>query len=230
MLRQLSNEGQNALNTLKLYTTATGCCGDTITQCKYVANVPTANTVSAIVVKDRAGVNKTLTFPAAVTTVKAIKDAIVLEANEEGYEDDGKVLPGVDVRTVSTNKRITLVGELELVSVTHSGGSASATKTCTKVGKCSFEAEWGGGASKVLTVDGVNATLGDLTFATASAANVKSALEGAANWPSGAVATVVKNTDTSLFEISIANVISDTSIILDGIRFAVQSDCVPDYV
>jgi len=41
---------------------------------------------------------------------------------------------------------------------------------------------------------------------------------------------VVKNTDTSLFEISIANVISDTSIILDGIRFAVQSDCVPDYV
>lgn len=230
MLRQLSNEGQNAPNTMKFYTTDTGCCGDTITQCKYVANVPTANSVSAIVVKDRAGANKTLTFPSAVTTVKAIKDAIVLAVNGIEYEDDGKVLPGVDVRTVSTNKRITLVGELELVSVTHSGGSASATKTCTKVGKCSFYAEWGGGASKVLTVDGVNATLGDLTFATASAANVKSALEGAANWPSGAVATVVKNTETSLFEITISNAVSDTSFILDGVRFAVQSDCVPDYV
>lgn len=215
---------------MKFYTTDTGCCGDTITQCKYVANVPTANSVSAIVVKDRAGANKTLTFPSAVTTVKAIKDAIVLAVNGIEYEDDGKVLPGVDVRTVSTNKRITLVGELELVSVTHSGGSASATKTCTKVGKCSFYAEWGGGASKVLTVDGVNATLGDLTFATASAANVKSALEGAANWPSGAVATVVKNTETSLFEITISNAVSDTSFILDGVRFAVQSDCVPDYV
>ncbi|MCB0542094.1 MAG: hypothetical protein KDC70_01165 [Saprospiraceae bacterium] len=229
MLKQIANLDQNSGNTFKLLTDETGCCGDSITPCKYVAAVPVANSVSAVVVKDRDGNNQTVTFAAAATTVKAIRDALVTAVNSVGYEDDGNVLPGISVETVSTNKVVTIVGELIVVSLTTSGGSVAATATCTEVGICEFYVEWGGGASKVLTVNGVNATLGDLTFATASAANVKSALEGAANWPSGAVATVVKNTDDSIFEITVTNAQSTVAFILDGLRLT-RSNCIVDYV
>ena len=228
MFKQLLNPDQNAGNTLKVGTTGAGCCGDALSVCQYTASFTDTDTISAVTIKDRDGTtNKTLSFT-GVTGVANIKAAILAAMAAEGYEDDGDLVPGITVVDGGANITVTIVGEVTMVSITDTGGPTSFTAKCTQIGLCTFTADYTGGNGDVLTVNGVNATLGDLTFATASAANVKSALEGAANWPANSVATVVKNTTDSVFEVSISSP-STNLFTLDGVELD-RADCTVAFV
>lgn len=237
MIKKIHVPDQAADNTFQLRQDESGCCGDDLATCKYVATFADGE-VTALVVVDRDGTNKTLTFAAGATGPAAIKAAIEAVFGIEFYEDDGDpLIPGIAVVDNGATITITIIGEVEIVSVTHAGGSQAFTQTCTQIGVCDFEypgAGYPGASGDTLRVNGVDDTLGDLTHATASAADVKSALEGAANWPANAVATVTKGAST--FTISVSTESSD-SIYLGGVATTdlirlelVAGSCSPDWV
>lgn len=192
MFQPIANSGQNANNALKRYGNDDVCCNEYPDACQYDVTVATANTVSAVVIKRTpASDSETLSFTAAAggaAAVAAIKAALIAA----GYEEDSDEVASVTGAAVSTNTIYSITGALEIVSLTHSGGSASATAKCDRVGICDFYTEIPGGAANVFGVDGVEEDLGSLTLAGNTAANVVSAIEGATAWPSGYTVTVVE--------------------------------------
>lgn len=226
MLKLRLNPDQNAGNTLSI-NAKNACCDGVNNVCQYAIAYTKTNTISAITIQEN-GVNKTLSFT-AVTGAANVKAALETALEGAGYFEDGNGTVGIVCADGASNITIDITGEIKVVSVTQSGGTTTATEKCTVTGACSYEyTTYPGVSGSAFVVNGVSATLGDLTFATASAANVKSALEGAANWPSGAVATVVKNATTSKFEITITLADVDTHFSLDGVYF-VALGCDPVY-
>ena len=234
MIKQIYVPDQHADNTFQLFEAESGCCGSKTSYCEYTFTFADG-AVTAITVVDRDGANKVLTFAASATGPAAIKSALEAVFAIELYEDDGdQKRPGIYVEDQGANIYLRIISEIEMVSLTHAGGTGAFTELCTEYGACNFEyLDYPGGNADTLRVNGVDDTLGDLTHATATAANVKSALEGAANWPAEAVATVVKN--ASDFSITI-NTKAENSIYLGGVsttelvRFElVSGSCAPDY-
>ena len=228
MFKLLSQPDQSAYKTFSLPTAESGCCGDAQTGCKYVA-APTDEAMTGITVKDRDGNNKALTFSASASGPAAVKAAIeAVFAAELYYDDDDSKRPGVVVTDEGATLSITIISEFVVVSMQHSGGPTAFTETCTEISQCSFTNDYAGGTGDILAVDGVNATLGALVHGTQTAANVKSALEGAANWPANAVATVVDNGTT--FDITIVAP-GNHLFVLAGEQFDLSDgSCGPDYV
>lgn len=196
MFRPISVPDQNANNMLKRYADDGNCCDNYPDGCQYDATIATANTVSAVVFKRTAASDpETASFTAAAggaAAAAAIRTAILAE----GYENDGDQVVDVTTETSGSNTIYHITGALIIVSVTHSGGSATATAKCTRVGICDFYTEIPGGAANVFGVDGVEEDLGSLTLAGNTAADVKSAIEGAAAWPSGYTVAVVEDSDS----------------------------------
>lgn len=192
MFQPISVPDQNANNALKRYANDDTCCNGHPAACQYDATIATANTVSAIVIKRTAESDaETLSFSAAAggaAAVAAIRAALVAA----GYENDGDQITDVSSAAVSTNTVYSITGSLIVVSITHSGGSASATAKCTRVGTCEFYIEIPGGAVNEFGVDTDVEDLGSLTLAGSTAANVVSAIEGATAWPSGYSVAVVE--------------------------------------
>lgn len=228
MLKRISQPDQSTANTFKVYDNETGCCGSGLTACKSVITFPIANSATAITFKDRDGSNKTLTWTAA-TGLSALKAAVYAALKGYDFEDDGELLPAVSTEQASTNIVITIVGEIEVVSMTHSGGTANATVTCNQVGICTFFLAWpGNAATSAFVVNGVSATIAALTLAGNTAANVVSALEGAANWPAANTSVAVVETATA-FEITITSLSTDL-FTLNGLEIERQQGCVPDFI
>lgn len=228
MFRRILVPDQNPDNTFKLLQTDSGCCASAITACKHTVTIANSDTVSGIVIKDREGVNKTLSFT-GVTGAANIKAALIAAIKAEGYEDDNVDGAAVTVAAVSTNWAITIIGEVTPVTITDTGGpTAFATAKCTKVGICTFFYAWpGSAATSTLAINGVDATIAALTLAGNTAANVVSALTGAANWPAANTSVDVVETGTA-FEITITSLATD-SFTLGGVDFE-RSDCVQDYI
>lgn len=226
MLQPISVPDQNANNALKRYANDDVCCNDYPAACQYDATIATANTVSAVVIKRTAESEaETLSFTAAAggaAAAAAIKAALIAA----GYENDGDAIADVTQEAVSTNTVYHITGSLIIVSVTHSGGSASATAKCTRVGVCDFYIEIPGGAANVFGVNGVYEDLGSLTLAGNTAANVVSAIEGAAEWPSGYTVSVVET--ATEFQITI-NGPGPIVFTWNGEQFTKQ-DCVAGYI
>lgn len=226
MLKEILVPDQNANNLVKVYGTDSGCCAESSnTVCKYEATVATSATVTALVMKDVDGSAVTKTFTGVVggaNVVPALRAAL----NDESYEDDGKLPVDVSYRISGSNTIYTIVGEAEVTSLTRTGGSSSFTATCNEIGMCTFYAEWAGGNAKVFQVNETENTLADLTFSTASAADVDTALT--AVLPANSSAVVVKNDDDDVFEITITSP-ANNQFTIDGTAFT-RSDCVTDYV
>lgn len=226
MFRPISVPDQNANNALKRYADDGFCCDSYPDACQYDVTVATANTVSAVVVKrTAASASETLTFSAAAggaAAAAAIKAAIVAA----GYENDGDTITDVTQTAVSTNTIYTITGGLIIVSLTHSGGSATATAKCNRVGVCDFYTEIPGAAANVFGVDGVDEDLGSLTLAGSTAANVVSAIEEATAWPAGYTVAVVET--ATEFQITI-NGPGTVSFTWNGAQFDKQ-DCVVGYI
>lgn len=229
MYRLITNPvGQNDDNLMKLYNSTDGCCPDSDAPCQYDVTIPTANAVNNIIFKDLDGVNKTVTFSPAVTGAADVKAAIkaALVANN-WWEDDDDDVPGVSSTTSGSNTIYHITGEAVIVSMLHNTSTTvAATAKCDRINICTFYVEFPGDADTQFVVNGVNADLNSLTYAGSSAAQVVSAIEGAANWPTTADVAVVKEDD--VFKITITDIGTDTFEI-GGLEFE-RSDCRAGYV
>lgn len=226
MLRPISVPDQNANNALKRYSDDGVCCDNYPDACQYDTTIATANTVSAVVIKRTAESDaETLSFSAAAggaAAVAALKAALVTA----GYENDTDLVADVTGETSGSNTIYHITGGLIVVSITHSGGSAAATAKCTRVGICDFYIGIPGGAANVFGVDGVDEDLGSLTLVGNTAAEVVTAIEGAAAWPSGYNVAVVE-TGTE-FQITI-NGPGPIVFTWNGAQFTKQN-CVAGYI
>ena len=228
MLRRITNwDGQNAANLVKLFDATNGCCGTPDAPCMYDVTIPTANAVNNIIFQKRDGTNKTVTFSPAVTGATDVKAAILAAILADGYDQDGDAVAAVTSEAVSTNTIYHITGEAVVVSMLHNTSTTvSATAKCDRVNRCTFFYAWpGSGSTSAFVVNGVSATIASLTLAGNTAANVVSALEGAANWPATADVTVVET--ATAFEITISDIASQ-DISLGGTTFA-RSGCATTY-
>lgn len=192
MFQPISVPDQNANNALKRYANDGACCNDYPDACQYDVTIATANTVSAVVFRrTAASAQETVTFSAAAGGAAAAA-AIKAALEGEGYENDADQVADVTQEAVSSNTVYHITGSLIIDSITHSGGSASATAKCDRVGICDFYIGIPGGAANVFGVDGVDEDLGSLTLVGNTAAEVVTAIEGATAWPSGYTVAVVE--------------------------------------
>jgi len=183
MIRELLNPTQNANNLAKIGKTASGCCpGTAETECTYTVLIPTANAVNNIIFKDTAGNNKTVTFSPAVTgqaaVVKAISDA--LKAN--GFDDDGKGIPGIQARTLAANTEYSINGEVVVVSMLHNTSTTvnAGTPRCVKRGLCRVAVSgFTGGSSTAFTINGVSSPLTSITPGSTTAVQVATKIDAA---------------------------------------------------
>ena len=233
MFRAIVTPDQNADNLHKRYQSQTGCCPPAdLTECKYRFTIPNASTVTGITFTDASGVSVAKTFTGvgvtangAKTVVRALKAAI----ESGGFEHDAdQVVPAYRITASGSDTIVDFFGEVVIASIQRtSGGNLTPTVTCNRVGICTFFYAWPGSAStSTFTVNGVDATLAALTLAGNTAANVVSALEGAANWPTTADVAVVE-TGTA-FEITITDVATNRYS-LGGVNFQ-RDDCQADYI
>lgn len=182
---------QNVNNTIKIQKSDSPCCGDGTTLCKYVATYVTANTVTGLIIKDRDGNNKTLTF-ASVSGAVAVKAAVIAVLAANGYEDYADDLESITFVAVSTNLVVTSYSDVELVSLTASGGAAAFTKTCVQEGVCTYtKAAFGAITGQTVTANGVTTAVIDIVPGTTTTGQITTSVTAALT--AGAVrnATVV---------------------------------------
>ena len=226
MFRPIANSGQNANNALKRYSDDDVCCNSYPSDCQYDLTIATANTVTAITYKRTAeSVNTVATFTAVSggANVSAAFRAALVAA---GYENDGDAVVDITYETSGANQIYHITGGLIVVSATHSGGTATATAKCDRVGICDFYLEIPGGAANVFGVDGTDEDLGSLTLVGNTAANVVSAIEGATAWPAGYTVAVVEDADS--FNITI-NGPGEIVFTWNTVQFDKQN-CVAGYI
>jgi len=230
MFRLISNPvGQNADNLIKLYDSTKGCCeGNANAACQYDVTIPTANAVNNIIFKDLAGVNKTVTFSPAVTGAVAVRAAIraAITANN-WFEDDDDAVAAVSSKAAAANTIYSITGEVIIVSMLHNAvTTVAAVVKCDRINVCTFSLDYAGLATTAFMVNGVVAALGSLTLAGNTAAQVTTAIEAAANWPT--TADVVTVETATAFEIRITDVGGNTYKI-NGVDFA-RTNCAAGYV
>lgn len=230
MFRAISNHsGHNSDNLVKLYDSKNGCCGSADNACMYDVTIPTANAVNGITIKDRDGATNlaeiTTGFPAtgAANVVAAIKAAIATA----GYENDDDAVNSVTYTTSGSNTIYHITGDVIVVSMRHNTStSVSATQKCTRINRCTFFYAWpGSGSTVAFVINGTSANLASKTLAGNTAAEVKSAVEALANWPTTAILNVVET--ASAFELTITDNAVNT-FVLNGNTFE-RSDCAPSY-
>ena len=189
--RTLLVADQNADNTLKIQESESPCCGDSATLCKYEATYVAANTVTGLIIKDRDGNNQTLTF-ASVSGAVAVKAAVIAVLAANGYEDYADGLESLTIAAVSTNLVVTSYSDVELVSLTASGGAAAFTKTCVQEGVCTYaKAAFGSLTTQTITANGVTTAIIDTVAGTTTTSQITTSVTAALT--AGAVrnATVV---------------------------------------
>jgi uncharacterized protein YuzE len=188
------------LNTVQLFATDSGCCGEDYQKCKYTIAIDTFVDVASITITEN-GVAKTIAFPATVTTSGGIADAIRAALETEGYilDDDARE---VDVTVNGNAVAIDIWGEAVVTKVTEADDTDhSATKKCTKQVRCTYATVVAGGAMTV-SVDGGSAeSLGTIAYPS-NAASVKSAIEGATALSGVSDVVVTENATLSKYEVS----------------------------
>lgn len=224
MLKRIIPANQNAGNTLKLNAGETGCCGDDAMACQYSVAFPKANTVSGVVVTEN-GQSKTIpvTIPANATAA-AVQTAILTAFRANGYEEDqDSALKPITATVGSTNTDVVIIGDAVVTGLVHSGGTASATKKCTRSTACTYtKATYTGGAAGAsqtdMSVNGVKTNLGAVTPGTTTTANLKTAVEGAltSGGVTGTTVVVTANGSTS-YDIVISGTPSTATINLAGL-------------
>ncbi len=227
MFRPISNFATDDKSTYKAYADSSACCNDYPSACAYSLTIPTSATVNNLKIKRKDnGEEEALTINASGTN--AVRAAIYNAIKTAGYEDDGIKPNGVTSEVVGSNSIYTITGALVVVSATHSGSTVvTATQKCKFVALCDFTLEaTTDSTANTFTVNGVDAALGALPFATTSAADLKTAIEGAANFPANSTVAVTKGATT--FTIVI-NSVGSNVFALNGAKFS-RSNCKQTFV
>ena len=233
MIKRISNgENQNADNLMKRHVQSGGCCGESANECEYSLTYTQSNAVNTLNITED-GATRALTCAPATTSAADVRAGILASLEAAGYEDWGEP-NGVTVVDNGSTLTVTIVSDVPMVSLVHAGGTATFTAKCNKVGLCNYViAAYTGGASGAaatnLVINGVTYNLGTITPGTTSAANVKTAVEGAITSAAlqHTTVTVTANGSTS-YDITI-NALPDVNFILGG-TWLTRGDCVQDYV
>lgn len=240
MIRKNLVPDQNAANTLKLTRGETGCCGDSAIDCQSTATYVQANSVSLLnILEDGVATALPLVIAGAATAATA-KAAILATLEAAGYYDDENPdFDGVTVTDTGTDLVVVITGDVDLVSLTTSGGVVTFDQDCTKVGLCTFTATgFTAGAGSTMLINGATQSIGDITPGTTTAATVKTSVETALS-NEGVTGTTVTVTTTGsggsqTYNIVIANAPAASTFYFVGasaVRFyPVRSACVQSYV
>lgn len=226
MFRPISVPDQNEKNLLKRYADDGVCCDGYPAACQYDITIATSATVNNIKFRKTASgdiITKTFTASGGTAVVAALKAAFAAE----GYENDDDDVVGVTSEVSGSNTIYHITGALVVVSMTHTTSTVvTPTTKCNRVGICDYYTEQAGGATNTFTVDGVNASLGSLVIGAQTAANVKTAITGASNYPAGYTTTVTEDSD--FYYITI-NGPGTVTIEWNGEKLAKQN-CVAGYI
>lgn len=235
MIKRILVPDQNANNFMKLTAGDSGCCGDTVTTCQYTASYTQANTTTLLNITEN-GVARALPVVLGANSTAAQAQAAILAALVlAGYEDDNNPdFAGVVVTDEGSTLKIVITGNVVVVSLVASGGTATFDADCTVTGLCTFTIEgYTGGASGAaatnLRINGVNHDLGTVTPGTTSAGTLKTAIEGAltAGGISGTVAVTANGSVD--YDIVITESESGNNIVLAG-TYLTRSDCATYFV
>lgn len=238
MIKRLLVPDQNSDNLFKMTAGDSGCCGDTVTECQYTASYTQSNTTTLLNILEN-GVARALPLVLGANSTAAQAQAAVLAALvAAGYEDDDNaVFPGVVVTDEGSTLKIVITGNVEVVSLVASGGTATFDADCTLVSLCTFAfTGYAGGASGAaatnLRINGVTYNLGAITAGTTSASDVSTAVNAALTSAgiSGTAATTTTGSGGSqTYNITITGSESDNTIQLNGV-FPTRSACAATYV
>ena len=239
MIKRILVPDQNADNFLKLTAGDTGCCGDTVTECKYTASFTQANSTTLLNILDGDGVAQALPLVLSGGSSAAVVKAAVLAALEAaGYEDDENPdFPGVQVIDQGTTLDVIVTGNVTMVSLVASGGTATFDADCTLVSLCTYALTgYAGGttgtAATTLRINGGNHDIGTVTPGTTSAGTVQTAVDAALTAAGVAGTSTVTTTGSGgsqTYNISIALSESDNTFVLNGVYFN-RSACAAVYV
>lgn len=229
-VKRFLNAGQNTANALKIAKNSSVCCGDGVEVCQYTASYPKANPLISITAENEDGADETLTFKTAIPAnagAAAVRDGIYAALKSIGGFDETDEFIGIKVVENGSNYDITIIGEIAIASLVHNvSTSVNFTEACEKVTTCTHElADFAGGASNTLDVNGISNSLGAITPGTTTAGAVKTALETAlTNSGVSGVATVTTTGSggSTKYQISIAAVNdgAGNSIFLNGVLVA----------
>lgn len=226
MLLPISNYvgGDNSL--LKRYSNDDACCNDYPDPCAYEVTIPASATVNKIEFRRISSgpvISKTFTAVGGTNVVNALRSVFA----SEGYEDDGNDIAGVSFSTSGTNNVYRIVGALVVVSMTHSTNTVvNAVPKCKRVGFCDFVVNTSAGAVNNFRVDSSVVDLGNIPFSSTTASALKSAIEGASNFPAGYTVNVIKG--ATEFTITISGP-SPKLFAWNGVQFSKQN-CKVSYI
>lgn len=220
MLLPISNFAVNDESLVKRYANDDGCCNDYPGVCAYEITIPTSATVNNIKFKRKendAEITKSFSASGGAAVVAALKSAL----SAEGYEDDGDEVKGIVSKVSGSNTIYTITGSLVVVSMTHSTSTVvNAVKKCKRTGVCDFVVNTAAGAVNNFRVDATTVDLGNLPFSSTTDAALKTAIEGASNFPSGYTVAVTKG--ATEFTITITGP-APKLFAWNGVQFAKQN-------
>lgn len=241
MIRKNSVPDQNAANFLKLTEGETGCCGDNSIDCQGTATYTQANSISLLNILEKDGTATALPcVVAGGASAETAKAAILATLIAAGYyDDDNEVWPGVTVTDLGTTCSVVITGDIDLVSLTTSGGAVNFTNKCSVAGLCTFTTTgFTAGAGSVVHINGESISIGDITPGTTSAATVKTSVESALTTAGISGTTVTVTTTgtggTQTYNITIALAPAQTTFYFVGASlvpfYPVRSACAQYYV
>jgi len=232
MLRKNAVVDQNANNFLKTTKHEMGCCDGTELDCQYTAAYTQANSVTLLtILEDGAAVALPLVIAGAATAATA-QAAVLATLIAAGYYDDDNVnWPGVVVTDLGTTLQVVITGDINVVSLTTSGGVVTFEADCTRTNLCTFTIDGNPeGATQTLRINGADTALGAYTSGTTDVEDFADLITTAltAAGLSGS-ATVTDNPTPNTYDVVITGVPSTTTLSING-SYAVISDCVQVYV
>lgn len=238
MIKRLLVPDQNADNMFKMTAGNSGCCGDTVTDCQYTATYTQANSVTLLNITEN-GVARAL--PLVISggaTAAAVQAAVLATLIAAGYEDDdNETWAGVVVTDLGATLQVVITGNVEAVSITHSGGTAAFDADCTVVNQCTYATTgYAGGttgsAATTLKINGGSHDIGTVTPGTTSAGDVATAVQGAltaAGVSGTAAVTTTGSGGSQTYNITITGSESSNTFILAGV-YLTRSACAPVYI
>jgi hypothetical protein len=234
MIQKNATAGQNENNFFKTTKNELGCCDGEKLDCQYTATYTQANTVSALTIIEN-GEDVVLPLSIAGGASAATVQAALMAALEvaEYYDDNDPDWVGVVVTDLGTTLQIVITGNINVKSLTASGGTSTFDGDCEIVGLCTFSVTGFTGGASFLHINGVAVSIGTITPGTTAEGTVDTAVDAALT-AQGVSGTSASADQTTTYDLTITGVPKDTTLYAvgtSGVKFYLErSNCVQDYI
>jgi len=179
MNRLLSNENQNANNTLMVFASENGCCPETevaaLKLCLYETVLTSFSTMTGFTITRESG-DVAIVFASAITAFGDIKAAVIQALKDNGFGFDEDPLD-VQVSESGGDVTVLIYGEAVIKEIAGAGGPFTPTVKCTKKGIADYSINYPGGTDPDLGQDGtITEVTGTFTNDAAGATALQTAL------------------------------------------------------